>query len=172
MKISSKTLYTLILDYGNPHIDFNFIILCCFIFFPNECPGVDWAFLLGFFAFLGDKFMESTPLFYGAYNGTFIFIYDNITFDFPLAYFLVILAIFFISLAWLVITSRKSIKGYILNKIEIEDGDWTIFPIVFGGWDHKIRWEYIIALSLLNNAPNYQVGCFIQKRNKKGKTAI
>ena len=85
--------------------------------------------------------MESTPLFYGAYNGTFIFFYENsnIKFDFPLAYFLVMLAIFFISLAWLVITSRKSIKGYILNKIEIEDGDWTIFPIVFGGWDHKIR---------------------------------
>jgi hypothetical protein len=41
---------------------------------------------------LGNNWMSVTSFFYGFYDGTYVFEYGNVTIDFPLAYFLVMLS--------------------------------------------------------------------------------
>lgn len=83
--------------------------------------------------------MESSPMFYGHYSGTFVFRYDKLNFDFPLAYFLVMFSVFLLNLSVVVISSAKSAKSRIKRHIFEEDGRHGVFSIVFGSWAHKIR---------------------------------
>ena len=87
----------------------------------------------------GSDWMEGTPMFYGHYNGTYVFEYKNIKFDFPLAYFLVMVAIFLLNLCAVVFSSASSIKARIERSIDSESGFIGMFPMVFGSWDHKIK---------------------------------
>ena len=52
--------------------------------------------------------MEGTPMFYGYYDGTYQFEFNDVIFDFPLAFFLVILVIMMVNLVIIVISSAKS----------------------------------------------------------------
>ena len=85
--------------------------------------------------------MENTAVFYGYYTGTFVFEFvGGMKFDFPMSYFLVIFFVYLVNLCWVVFTSTKSTKDAIQKSIELEDGNLGLFKIVFGGWDHKIRY--------------------------------
>ena len=84
--------------------------------------------------------MEYSYLFYGYYKGTFEFEFNNnVKFDFPLAYFLVIFSIFLLNLSVVVFSSASSIKARIERSIDSESGFIGMFPMVFGSWDHKIK---------------------------------
>ena len=58
--------------------------------------------------FAGTGWMEATPMFYGYYDGTYTFEFEGVSFDFPLAFFLVILVIMMVNLLLIVISSAKS----------------------------------------------------------------
>ena len=87
----------------------------------------------------GSDWMENTYMFYGYYKGTFVFEFESVTFDFPLAYFLVMVAIFLLNLTLVVFSSASSIKARIEQSIDSESGFIGMFPMVFGSWDHKIK---------------------------------
>ena len=87
----------------------------------------------------GSDWMESIPMFYGYYKGTYVFEFKNIKFDFPLAYFLVMVVIFLLNLCTVVFSSASSIKARIERSIDSESGFLGMFPMVFGSWDHKIK---------------------------------
>ncbi len=63
----------------------------------------------------GSGFMESSPFFYGYYSGTYKFTFDNdwVAYDFPLAYFLVMLAVFVVNLVAVVYSSAKSFGAHL-----------------------------------------------------------
>ena len=85
--------------------------------------------------------MEKSIFFYGSYPGTFVFVFNGVSFDFPLAYFLVMIIVLLVNLSWVVISSAKATKEELQRntRIEMEDEHFGLLPIVFGGWDHKIR---------------------------------
>ena len=83
--------------------------------------------------------MENSYLFYGYYKGTYDFTFNSVTFDFPLAYFLVIFSIFLLNLSVVVFSSASNIKARIERSIDSESGFIGMFPMVFGSWDHKIK---------------------------------
>ena len=87
----------------------------------------------------GSDWMENTYMFYGYYKGTFVFEFKSVMFDFPLAYFLVMVAIFLLNLTLVVFSSASSIKARIEQSIDSESGFIGMFPMVFGSWDHKIK---------------------------------
>ena len=83
--------------------------------------------------------MESSSLFYGYYSGTFSFKFNSvIEFNFPLAYFLVGFAIYIVYLSAVVVSSARALHTGIQRSFAKEDGSLGLFPILFGGWDHKI----------------------------------
>ena len=52
--------------------------------------------------------MESSPMFYGYYNGTYIFKINDVKFDFPLAFLLVMMTVMLVNLVVIVVSSAKS----------------------------------------------------------------
>ena len=79
--------------------------------------------------------MEYSPFFYGYYNGTFSFEFDHVTFDYPLAFFLVMASILFINMAAIIIISVSSMKKHIKRNVVKEDGHLGLIPVVFGSWN-------------------------------------
>ena len=78
--------------------------------------------------------MEVSPVFYGYYSGTFIFDLNGVPYNFPLAYFLVMLGIFALNLMAMVKSSAKSFRT---NTLSIADSDTSHFVnMVLAGWDH------------------------------------
>ena len=98
--------------------------------FPIEASSVNH--LLN----LGTGWMENSAMFYGFYDGT----YDmNITYNFPLAYFLVITSIFAFNLTAVVRSSSKSFRA---NTLSIADTDTCHFTnLALGGWDYTLAYE-------------------------------
>ena len=88
--------------------------------------------------FTGTLWMEKSFLFYGHYQGTFTFEFQNMRFDFPLIYFLVMTAIFVLNMTVIVISSASSVKKQIQRSIEYEDGRLGIFPVIYSSWDWNI----------------------------------
>ena len=83
--------------------------------------------------------MEYSVFFYGYYNGTFVFEFDNLTFDYPLSFFLVMASIFLVNMAVIIIMSVSSMKKHIQRNINKENGQHSgLFPVVFGSWDFNI----------------------------------
>ena len=79
--------------------------------------------------------MEYSPFFYGYYNGTFSFKFDHVTFDYPLAFFLVMASILLINMAAIIIISVSSMKKHIKRNVVKEDGHLGLIPVVFGSWN-------------------------------------
>ena len=81
--------------------------------------------------------MEYSVFFYGYYNGTFSFEFEHVTFDYPLAFFLVMASILLINMAVIIITSVSSMKKHIQRNIVKEDHDINLglIPVVFGSWN-------------------------------------
>jgi hypothetical protein len=52
--------------------------------------------------------MEFSPMFYGFYDGTFVFDIKGVQFDFPLAFLLVMMTIMIVNLVVIVVSSAKS----------------------------------------------------------------
>jgi hypothetical protein len=53
--------------------------------------------------------MEASPMFYGYYDGTYSFNFNGYSYDFPLAFFLVMLCIMIVNLIVIVVSSAKSL---------------------------------------------------------------
>ena len=71
-------------------------------------------------------------MYYGYYSGTYSFDFNNVTYEFPLAYFLVMFAIFLRNL-WFVISSFSKIA-------ETETSELSQAPLselIFGIWDYR-----------------------------------
>ena len=117
---------------------------CCSIYYEglmeNASLSEDSTFLDYATPILtASDWMEYSYLFYGYYKGTFEFKFNKVTFDFPLAYFLVIFSIFLLNLSVVVFSSASNIKARIERSIDSESGFIGMFPMVFGSWDHKIK---------------------------------
>ncbi len=85
----------------------------------------------------GTGFMEYSPFYYGYYSGTFQFEFGTggATFDFPLAYFLVMLAVFLVNLVAVVYSSAKSFGAH----LKTVDKSRAVFSnMVFGFWDYRV----------------------------------
>ena len=79
--------------------------------------------------------MEYSPFFYGYYNGTFSFEFDHVTFDYPLAFFLVMASILLINMVAIIIISVSSMKKHIKRNVVKEDGHIGLIPVMFGSWN-------------------------------------
>ena len=80
--------------------------------------------------------MEYSVFFYGYYNGTFEFEFDHVTFDYPLAYFLVMTSILLLNMAAIIIVSVSSMKKHIQRNVVKEDGHYLgLIPVIFGSWN-------------------------------------
>ena len=66
--------------------------------------------------------MEYSVFFYGYYNGTFEFQFDHVTFDYPLAYFLVMTSILLLNMAAIIIVSVSSMKKHIQRNVVKSQG--------------------------------------------------
>ena len=78
--------------------------------------------------------MEDSPVFYGYYSGTFVFDLYGVPYNFPLAYFLVLLSVFLLTIVALVTSSAKSFQA---STLSIADSDTCHFVnMVLAGWDH------------------------------------
>ena len=80
-----------------------------------------------------------SPMFYGYYSGTYSFDFNDITYKFPLAYFLVMFVIFFVNLGFLVRTFSKF--------AETESSELSQAPLselIYSAWDYRTN-EYEMA---------------------------
>lgn len=122
---------------------------CCSKRYENiskslNCSSIDTCLKDVTVAFLtGTEWMENSYLFYGHYQGTFSFEFNNFLFDFPLIYFLTLTFIFLMNLTVIVVISRTSIKNQIEDSLAKEDGRLGLFPIIFGSWDYSITYVFI-----------------------------
>ncbi len=80
--------------------------------------------------------MSVSAFFYGFYDGTFNFVFSNgATFDYPLAYFLVMLSVFIVNLVAVVYASAKSFHVSSYSDAE----NCKFGSLVFGSWDFRIN---------------------------------
>ena len=94
------------------------------------------AVILQLFFITGSGWLYLAPVFYGYYSGTYSFEFHNVLYEFPLAYFLVMFAIFIINLLF-VISSFSKIA-------ESETSDISQAPLselIFGVWDYSTNEE-------------------------------
>ena len=80
--------------------------------------------------------MEYSPLFYGYYNGTYEFDFVYGSYAFPLAYFLVMFAIFLINMGTVMIGFADAFQN---EKWELDDSQTLVSEEIFCGWDWSIK---------------------------------
>lgn len=80
--------------------------------------------------------MEISPLFFGYYSGTYAFELNNVTYEFPLAYFLVMFAIFVVNLVFVV---RSFAKAFDTETLELSQA--PLSELIFGSWDYSTNEE-------------------------------
>ncbi len=87
-------------------------VSCCSQLYQNETFATPDSVLAVINDLLeGSGFMAHSPFFYGYYSGTFVFeLSGGARFNFPLAYFLVMLTVFTVNLVAVVFSSAKSFK--------------------------------------------------------------
>eukprot|EP00095_Tigriopus_kingsejongensis_P004414 maker-scaffold654_size118352-snap-gene-0.10 protein:Tk04414 transcript:maker-scaffold654_size118352-snap-gene-0.10-mRNA-1 annotation:"hypothetical protein BRAFLDRAFT_199751" len=102
-------------------------------FDTSDFFGSLWSFIQDLLQ--GTNWMENTALFYGYYSGTFKFDLNGVTFDFPLAYILVMVAVYVINLLAVVFASAKSVHS---NYKTIGSASFEFSHLIFATWDHKI----------------------------------
>uniref|UniRef100_A0A0K2UBL3 TMC domain-containing protein n=1 Tax=Lepeophtheirus salmonis TaxID=72036 RepID=A0A0K2UBL3_LEPSM len=82
----------------------------------------------------GSHWISFSPLFYGFYEGTYTFKIGSTYYNFPLAYFLVMLIIFLINLFAVVRSSSRSFKS--ISSSQSGERNLSLLNIVFTGWNH------------------------------------
>ena len=86
--------------------------------------------------------MEVSALFYGHYDGTFKFYLYDTVFDYPLAYFLVMLSVFGITLVAVVYSSAKSFHA----SSYADTTSCEFSNLVFGSWDTRINKKSAVVI--------------------------
>ena len=111
---------------------------------------------------LGTGWIEDSELFYGHYSGTFVFQFGSASFDFPLAYFLVMIFLLILNLAAIVVASSRSF--FIGNKY-MNSASCRFNNLVFGGWNCMVT-KYQGVTCQRSDVTNRLIG-MVDNREKK-----
>ena len=84
------------------------------------------------FYIAGSGWVYSLPVYYGYYSGTYSFQFHNVVYEFPLAYFLVMFAIFFVNLLYVISSFSK-----IAESETLELSQAPLSELIFGAWDYS-----------------------------------
>ena len=88
------------------------------------------------FYITGTGWVYLFPVFYGQYSGTYSFQFHNVVYEFPLAYFLVMFAIFFVNLLYVISSFSK-----IAESETSELSQAPLSELIFGVWDYSTNEE-------------------------------
>ena len=119
----------------------------------------------------GTGWMANTALFYGYYSGTFVFEFNGVSFDFPLAFFTVMLAIFVVNCLAVTFAAAKAFK--VDNDVSYDEmHDVQTMDLVYSCWDHRTitdKTADYFKSEIRNHLGVYMNKC-VQKQERESRT--
>ena len=95
-------------------------------------------------------------MFYGYYSGTYSFDFKDVTYRFPLAYFLVMFVIFVVNLAFLV----RSFAKFAENESS-ELSQAPLSELIFSTWDYRTNENDMAKVMKLDISGTIKKNCYL-----------